>query len=157
VRFQVASLILLLTLGCKAADPLPKVDRIEMRQSGWSAVDVEIDSRGLGRYELTDFPKKEAGSFSLSPQQRAALLKRLEPFQRQAEPLTDETIKRVLEARCPKGVPSVTDAGGFWVHWTGPDYDRHYSADFGCDYKRNRARNDALRGILRSLPIRLST
>jgi hypothetical protein len=157
MRFQVASLIFLLTLSCKAAEPLPKVDRIEMRQSGWSAIDVEIDSRGVGRYELSDFPKKQAGSFSLTPQQHAALMKRLEPFQRKAEPLTDESINRVLEARCPKGVPSVTDAGGFWVHWVGLNYDHHYSADFGCDYERNRARNDELRDILRSLPVRLST
>jgi hypothetical protein len=157
VRFQLTSLILLVTPGCNGAEPLPKVDRIEMRESGWSAVDVEIDGRGLGRYELSNFPRKQAGSFSLTPQQRVVLLKRLEPFQRQAEPLTADTIKRVLDARCPKGVPSVTDAGGFWVHWMGPNYDRHYSADFGCDYERNRARNDELRAILRSLPVRLPT
>jgi len=156
MRFQVASLAFLLTLSCKAAEPVPKVDRIEMRQSGWSAVDVKIDSRGAGRYELSDFPKK-AGSFSLTPQQHAALLKRLEPFQREAEPMTEESIKRVLDVRCPEGLPSVTDAGGLWVHWVGPNYDRHYSADFGCDYERNRARNDELRGILRSLPIQLPT
>lgn len=156
MRFQVACLILLLTLSCKAAEPLPKVDRIEMRLSGWSAVDVEIDSRGVGRYELSDFPKKQAGSFTLTPQQHAALLKRLEPFQREASPLTDKSIKRALEARCPEGVPSVTDAGGFWVHWVGPDYDRHYSADLGCDYQRNSSRNDDLRAILRSLPIGLT-
>ena len=157
MRFQVASLAFLLTLSCKATEPLPRVDRIEMRQSGWSAVDVEIDSRGVGRYELSDFPKKRAGSFSLTAQQNAALLKRLEPFQRKAEPLTDEGIKRELEARCPEGVPSVTDAGGFWVHWVGPNYDRHYSVDFGCDYERNRVRNDELRDILQSLPIRFQS
>lgn len=157
MRFQVALLVSLLTLSCKATEPLPKVDRIEMRQSGWSAVDVEIDNRGIGRYELSDFPKKQAASFTLTPQQHAALLKRLEPFQQEAEPLTDESINRVLEARCPKSAPSVTDAGGFWVHWVGSNYDRHYSADFGCDYERHRARNDELRGILRSLPIRLPT
>jgi len=157
MRFQITSLIFLLTLSCKSAEPLPKVDRIELRQSGESAIDIEIDTRGVGRYELSNFPKKQAGSFSLTAQQHAALLKQLEPFQKEAEPLTDESIERVLEARCPEGVPSVTDAGGFWVHWVGPDYDSHYSADFGCDYERLRARNDELRGILRSLPIRLPT
>ncbi len=157
MRFHVASLVFLLTLSCEAAEPLPKVDRIEMRQSGWSAVDVEIDSRGVGHFQLSGFHKKHAGSFSLTPQQHAALLKRLEPFQREAEPLTDESSKRVLEARCPEGIPRVTDAGAFWVHWVGSNFDRHYLADFGCDYERNRARNDELRGILRSLPIRLPT
>lgn len=72
MRFQLASLIFLLTLGCKAAEPLPKVERIEMRESGWSAASVEIDGRGVGRCELSDFPDKQTGSFSLTPQQHAA-------------------------------------------------------------------------------------
>ena len=155
MRLQFVSLLCLLTLSCKATEPLPKVDRIELRESGWSAVEVAIDDRGVGRYELSDFPEKRAGSFTLTAQQHAALLKRLERFQRQAEPITDGSIKRVLEARCPRGMPSVTDAGGFWIRWTGAAYDRHYTADFGCDYVRNRARNDELKSILRSLPIPL--
>jgi hypothetical protein len=68
-------------------------------------------------------------------------------------PLNGESVNRVLEERCPKGVPNVTDAGGFWVRWTGPGYQRHYTADFGCDHERNRARNEELRDIMRSLPV----
>lgn len=153
VRIQLASLVVLLTIGCKAGEPPPQIDRVEIRESGWSAVDIEIDSRGMGRYVFSDPPKQQTGSFSLTPQQRAALLKRLEPYQRQAEPLSEESLKRIIEARCPAGVPDVTDAGGFWVRWVGRNYDHHYSADFGCDHERNRARNDELRDILRSLPI----
>ncbi|WP_444858413.1 hypothetical protein [Sphingosinicella sp.] len=124
-----------------------------MKQSGWSSIEVEINSQGQGRYRVSDFPGERQGAFSISPQQFTALVERLEPFQRQSEAMSEESITRMLEFRCPEGTPEVTDAGGFWVHWMAAGYDRHYSADFGCDRERNRTRNDELRNILRALPL----
>ena len=71
--------------------------------------------------------------------------------------MSDDSVARMIEFRCPEGVPEITDAGGFWVHWVGPGYDRHYSADFGCDHERNRTRNDELRSVLQALPLPRST
>lgn len=127
-----------------------------MRLSGDAAVDVEISSGGKGRYRLSEpFPQGRSGVFSLSSQQFAALVERLRPFQGQSVPLTEESVKELLEYSCPQGVPKVTDLGGFWLHWIGPKYDHHYAADFGCDHERNRARNEELRAILESLPVPL--
>lgn len=67
--------------------------------------------------------------------------------------MPDESDVRALDAPCPKGLPMVTDAGSLWIHWTGQDYSRYYRADYGCDYERNRARNEELRSIVRSLPV----
>ena len=156
MRIVLATLLLIQIASCRGAEHAPIVERIEMNLSGWSAVEVEIDSRGEGRYRLSNpVPSGRSGTFSLSPQQFAALVERLRPFQRQSVPLTEESIAGILEFRCPEGLPQVIDAGGFWIRWTGPEYDHHYVADFGCDHERNRARNDRLRGIMESLPVPL--
>jgi hypothetical protein len=133
--------------------PLPNVDRIELNEGAWSSLRVQIDKQGVGRYELSDYLENKAGTFTITPQQYVALLKRLEPFQRESWPMTDESGVRALDASCPNGVPMIADAGMLWVHWIGEDYSRHYVADYGCDYKRNRTRNEELRSIVQSLPI----
>lgn len=156
VRIVLATLLLIVIVSCRGPERAPNIDRIEIKLSGWSAVEVEINRRGEGRYQLSDpAPAGRSGTFSLSPQKFAALVERLRPFQRQSVRLTEESIAQVLESRCPEGLPEVTDAGGFWIRWTGPEYDHHYAADFGCDHERNRARNDRLRGIMESLPVPL--
>ncbi len=126
-----------------------------MRKSGESSLDVEVNSQGEGRYKLSDFPNGQTGTFLLTKPQFAALLKRLERFQREAEPFNFKSVKRIFERTCPKGVPTVTDAGGFWIHWQGPNYNRHYFADFECDFERNSVRNRELLNILQSLPVHL--
>lgn len=148
-----ATLIFLLVVCFEATEPLPKVDRIELREGAWSRIHVQIDKQGIGRYELSDYPHTKVGSFTITQQHFVALLKRLEPFQRESGPMPDENSLRALDAPCPDGVPMVTDAGMLWIHWVGHDYSRHYIADYGCDYERNRARNQELRSIVRSLPV----
>jgi len=152
MRRALPLLLALLAASCDARSS-PEIERIEMRQSGWSAINVEINSDGQGRYRVTDRPHVRENSFVISPEQFAALVKRLEPFHRQSVPMTEDSIAQVLEFRCPAGVPYVTDQGSFWVRWVAAGQDRHYSADFGCDHERNRAMNSELRTILRELPI----
>lgn len=149
MRSALALMFSLFAMGCGA----PQIEQIEMKQSGWSSIEVEINNQGQGRYRVGEFPRYRQGAFSISPQQFTALVERLEPFQRQSEAMSEESVARVLAFRCPEGRPDVSDAGGFWAHWIAPGYDRHFAADFGCDRERNRARNDELRSILRALPL----
>ena len=146
-------LLITLTTGCAERQAPTRVDRIEMRASGWTSVDVQINRRGEGHYQMSLYPSEKKGSFFVSPQQFADLVNRLRPFQEQAAPINDQSIRKILDFRCPEELPDVTDAGGFWIRWVGLNYDRHYSADFGCDYKRNRVRNKQLRSILDDFPI----
>ncbi|MFL6858071.1 MAG: hypothetical protein ACJ8EB_09215 [Allosphingosinicella sp.] len=151
-----ATFLTFVALGCSAPQPSPEVDRIELRLSGWSAVEVEVNKRGEGKYHLSEPPPHgKDGSFSLQPRQFALLVARLRPFQRQAVPLTARSAQELIDRTCPQGVPFVTDAGAVWVHWTGPGLDRHYLADLGCDAKRNAARNKELLDALKSLPVPL--
>lgn len=153
MRLAVAILLIAFAGSCTEGQELPRVDRIEMRQTGWLPVDVQINGRGEGHYQMSLYPRERKGSFAISPRQFVRLAERLKPFQRKAEPMNDESIRRIFDFRCPESVPDVTDHGGFWIRWIGPGYDRHHSADFGCDYKRNRVRNDELQSVLRSLPL----
>jgi hypothetical protein len=157
MRSAITWLLFLLSAGCSAPEPAPQVRRVYMKWSGWESVEVEVNRQGEGRYRLSHgtpgHPRGRAGSFSISQQQFKGLLDRLRPFQRQAVPLTSQSVREILEGSCPAGVPNVTDAGGFWAHWTGPHLNSHYSADFGCDHERQRARNEQLNAILQSLPV----
>jgi hypothetical protein len=158
MRTALASFLLALAFGCSTSEHMPKVERIEMRLSGWSAVDVEVNSQGQGRYHLSKrTPNGASGSFSIPPRQFASLVERLRPFQQQAVPFTDESARGFIDMACPKGMPFTTDQGAVWVHWIGPNSDQHYLADLGCDAERNGARNEKLLGIMRSLPIPLAS
>ena len=153
MRLAIAILLIAFTTSCAERQAPKRVDRIEMRQSGWSSVDVQINRRGEGQYQMSLYPREKKGSFSVSSGQFAALVERLRPFQKEAVPLNRESMRKILDFRCPEGVPDVTDHGGFWIRWVGLNYDRHYSVDFGCDYERNRVRNNQLRSLLKDFPI----
>jgi hypothetical protein len=154
MRTALVSLIFALAVGCSGADQAPIVERIEMRLSGWSAMDVEVNSQGEGRYHFNEpYPDGRSGSFSIPPQQFAELVERLKTYRRQAVPMTDKSVQEFIEITCPKGLPRVTDVGAVWVHWVGSASDQHFLADLGCDAERNAARNKELLGIVRSLPV----
>jgi hypothetical protein len=156
MRASFVSFLFVLTIGCSGSEPSPKVDRIEIRKSGWSAVDVSVGSQGQGQYLISEYPTKRSGSFSISPQQFARLVERLQPFRREAVPFNEETMRRFVVAGCPKGVPFVTDQGAVWVHWIGPSSNKHYLADLGCDAERNAVRNKELIAIVKSFPVPLN-
>jgi hypothetical protein len=155
MRIALASLAFLLASGC--GDPRPaEVDRIEIRRSGWSAVDIALDRAGSGRFRLGEPPPGgKSGYFSVTPEQFARLRERLEPFRRQSVPLSEESIRRFIDEGCPEGVPFVTDAGAVYIRWIGPGSDRHFLADLGCDHERNARRNRELLDAVRRLPVPL--
>jgi hypothetical protein len=154
-RVGAAILLLCLAAGCDPSQPQP-IDRIEIRLSGWSAVDIGVDRGGKGSFRLTEpFPKGRAGAFTITPEQFHRLRARLEVYRKQSVPTTDESARGFIEQSCPRGVPFVTDAGAVYIRWVGPKTDRHFLADLGCDHRRLKSRNDELLGIFRSLPIPL--
>lgn len=156
MRTTLVTCLAMFMVGCSGPERAPQLDRVELRVSGWSAVDVEVTSRGEGKYHLSaPSPNGRSGSFSIQPQQFAALVERLEPFRRQAVPLTDNSARELIDRTCPEGVPFVTDAGAVWVHWVGPGFDEHYIADLGCDAERHAARNNELIKLVKSLPVPL--
>jgi len=148
----VAAVLLLAVVGCRASHPAPAIDRLEIRMSGRMTAEIILNDRGEGRYRLGEpFANGRSGAFSLSPQQLAALLRRLRPFQLQS--VGEEGAVASLDHVCPRGVPNVLHAGGAGIRWVGRGYDRFYLADFGCDHERNRARNEELEAIAKSLPV----
>ncbi|HYW15057.1 MAG TPA: hypothetical protein VE891_02745 [Allosphingosinicella sp.] len=155
MRAAVAALLLCLTAGCGDPRP-PPVDRIEIRVSGWSAVDIAVDRGGKGSFRLSEpSPSGRAGSFSVTPLRFQRLRERLERYRNQAVPMTDESARKFIEKECPQDVPFVTDAGGVYIRWIGPDLDQHFMADLGCDRERQESRNKELLDIVKSLPVPL--
>ena len=155
MRTRLALLSAVLALGCSRSEPAPTIDRVEMRLSGGTALDVSVNSKGEGKYHLgRPLPDGSSGSFSFPPQQFSSIVQRLEPFRKEAIPVTEKSMAEFVEGKpCPRSTPFVTDAGGVWVHWLGPDYDKHYLAELGCDAERNAARHKTLLAIVESFPV----
>lgn len=152
---KVALLSLVFASGCSRPEPAPTIDRVEMRLSGWTALDVSVNAKGEGEYHLArPFPEGTRGLLSIPPQQFAKVVQRLEPFRRDAVPMTEKSLAQYVEGKaCPRGAPLTTDAGAVWVHWMGPSYNGHYLVDLGCDAGRHAARNKKLLAIVGSFPV----
>jgi hypothetical protein len=149
-----AALLSILLTGCGPSGPTPQIDRIELRRSGWEALDVAADRDGRGRFHRSHpLPEGRDGTFVIAPRQFELLLARLAPFQRAAVPVTAQSIAQILDARCPVGTNRVTDRGGIYVRWIGSGVDQHYFADLGCDPEHHAARNAELGAILGSFPV----
>lgn len=151
-----ASLLLAFLTACSAPDRVQTVERVELRLSGWEALDVEVNRQGEGRWRLSEpIPNGRTGAFRITAQQFARLVERLAVYRRQAAPMTDESMLEMMRRTCPAGVHFITDQGAVWVHWTGSNVNDHYSADLGCDPERNARRNEDLMSILQTLPVPL--
>jgi hypothetical protein len=155
MRIAMFPLLLAVAVGSSGCERASRVDRVEIRLSGWTGVDIAVDSKGKGEYRMSDYPHQKSGSFSITQEQFAQFVRRIEPFRRQAVPFTDESARAYIDQKCPKGVPFTTDAGAVWLHWMGPRSDQHYLADLGCDADRNAARNKELLSIVKGLPVPL--
>lgn len=156
MRIASASLLLAFLIACSAPGPVQTVERIELRLSGWEALDVAVNRQGEGHWRLSEpVPNGRTGAFRITAQQFAALVERLAVYRRQAVPMTDESIREMMRRTCPAGVHYINDSSAVWVHWTGSNVNEHYSADLGCDPERNARRNQDLMSILRTLPVPL--
>lgn len=154
MRALFASFILLFATSCAPDSSEGKHERLEMRLSGWSSLDVVIDAEGNGTYKDSEpHPDGTKGGFKLTRVELLELLAKLQPYRKQAVPFSEESAMRFIEQVCPKGVPEVADAGAFYVRWQSADDDVHYLADFGCDHERLADRNGELREIVEGLPI----
>ena len=154
MRALFASFILLFATSCAPDSSNEKIERLEIRLSGWSSLDVAINEDGNGTYEDSEtYPARTKGRFKLTRAELLELLARLQPYREQAVPFSEESALRFIEQACPEGVPKVTDAGAFYARWLTVDNDVHYLADFGCDHKRLADRNGELRKIVEGLPI----
>lgn len=152
MRIAAASLLLSFLIGSAAPEPA-QIERIELRLSGGSSLDVEVNSQGEGRYLLTDYPRRRNGTFSLTQQQYDGLVERLAVYRREAVPMSESSMRGFMRLQCPAGANFIYDRGAVWVHWIGPNVDEHYLVDLGCDPERNAGRNADLWSILRSLPV----
>ena len=156
MRNLLALFVLLIASSCTPDSHGEEIERLEMRLSGWSSVDVVIDGGGNGTYKDSEpNPDGTKGGFKLSQAELLELLAKLESYRKQAVPFSEESSMKFIEQVCPKGVPQVTDAGAFYVRWQSANDDVHYLADFGCDHERLADRNGELRKIVEGLPIPL--
>lgn len=137
--------------GCSSP---PRIERLELRLSGQESVDLSVDSQGKGTVRGSALPETSKGTFTITPNEYVALVKRLEPFRRQAAPYNSASIVAFMGRGCP-GNQFQFHRGAVWVRWTGPRLDQHFIADLGCEVVRNEARNAELLRIVRSLPVHL--
>lgn len=146
--------MLLLASSCAPNSNDDKIERLELRLSGWTSLDIVIDGEGNGTYRDSEpSPNGTTGRFKLNQEKLTEILTTLQHFRERSVPFSDESAMRLIERTCPEGVPSVTDHGAFYVRWFAANSDTHYMADLGCDYKRYADRNRDILELVQSLPI----
>ncbi|WP_159864706.1 hypothetical protein [Novosphingobium sp. 9U] len=153
MRLIAPCLAILIVGACGKADH-PAIERIEMRRSGWVAEDVTISSAGSGTYHINEPPlAARSGTFKMTHRQFLRFLATLEPYRAEAETYSDQSAWRFIRGTCPSEVPKTTDMGAMYIRWKGPRYDAHFLMDFGCDARRNAARNTRMHKIFEQLPL----
>ncbi|NML05947.1 hypothetical protein [Sphingomonas sp. G-3-2-10] len=152
MRSVLIFLLCLTACGRPAPDPPSRIDSIEILASGLL---VNVNSDGTGRYEVIDdgatLPAPPA-AFRITPAEFGRLLNRLARL-RQKSGETHPTAQDFINTNCPQGRPYVTDQGTISVRWRGPNLERLYIADLGCDPERNADDNRQMIGALESLPV----
>jgi len=157
MRTLFASLALVLITSCAPESDDEKIERLEIRLSGWSSLDIVIDEEGNGAYRDSEpHPDGTSGRFELDEAELTELLARLRPYRDQSVPVSDENALEFIDRTCPEGVPLTFDAGAFYARWLTTKADTHYFADFGCDHERLLERNRELLDIVNGLPIQTS-
>lgn len=143
------TLLSILALGaCGTAPSNGEPEQIEIAHASvWGGVRVVLTGDGSGRVYRGD----TADQFDLAPDQFADFVERLKPFQEQSVAATEITISKMLDSRCPAGVPMINDAGIVTVTWVGGGLERVYFASLECDVERLAARNRRLLSILYNL------
>ena len=150
MRAPLGLLTIICLSACSANVVNPPIENVELRATG---VDVLVKRNGEGRFVTS--PRSgtpRSGTFQISEAGYDRLLERLSQYQQQAGS-TAETSRRFLTSNCPKQTDYITDAGTVSIRWIGPQFDRIFIVDFGCDYKRHAERNEQLKAIFKSLPV----
>jgi hypothetical protein len=146
---RTVSLLSILALGaCGSAPSNGELEQIEIAHASvWGGVRVVLTGDGSGRLYRGD----TADEFDLAPDQFADFVERLKPFEEQSVAATEINVSKMLDRRCPKGVPMVNDAGIVTVTWVGGGLERVYFADLECHVGRHAAWNRQLLSILNNL------
>jgi hypothetical protein len=143
--------------NCAPRKEEPVVDTIEIQISGWVGYNVIVHANGTGEFEGSpSLAVKSKKAFALKQGQFEKLASTLRPYLRYAQPVTDKSIRDIVEGawpKCPSVYPRTMDAGALYLHWRGPRMNVHYLVDFGCDEQRNRGRNERLFDAVHQLPI----
>lgn len=152
-----ASAVLLLNLTNCSHSELAEVDTIQIHRSGRISYDVIVHANGKGEFEGSRAVSEEGKrTFALKPGQFGQLASSIEPYRRFAQPVTDESIRDVVEGKwpkCPANLPHAADAGSVYLHWLGPKTNVHYVVDLGCDEWGNYEETQDLLVAVYRLPI----
>ena len=139
--------------GC-SAPVKPKIDMIEIHMSGEVGYDIIARPDGSGEFESGGSPTAIKRSFRLRPGQYERLASDIRPWMREARPVTEASMKRMIEfGECPKPETLIRDAGAAYLHWKGPNLDVYRLVEFGCEAKRNELRYRRLWEAVDRLPI----
>lgn len=136
--------------GCSANDD-SRVDLIEI--GGGEEPGYRIVVRRDGRGEI----RSESGlerKFRLTASQFQRLESDLRSWKSDAQPVNDASIQHMMEwGNCRPGDLSVSDAGGMYLRWQGPELNVHQNIYFGCLAERNAVRYRRLEEAVDRLPI----
>ena len=88
MRTAAASLLLTILVGSAAPTGAQPVERIELRQSGWTSLDIHVNRQGESSYDdfQPDLHGHRRGTFRLSAQQYDDLVARLAVYRRESVP-----------------------------------------------------------------------
>jgi hypothetical protein len=143
--------------NCTPGKEEPVVDTIEIHHSGWVGYNVIVHANGTGEFEGSpSLAEKSRKAFALKQGQFEQLASTLKPYLRYAQPVTDKSIRDIVDGawpKCPSPMRTI-DAGALYLHWQGPRVNVHYLVDFGCDEHQNRGRNKRLLDAVHQLPIK---
>lgn len=153
MRSLILCLMATLVAGCGSNRTEAQVSKVEVRASG---VSVTVDASGNGKPVVNVGEEgRSPSSFNIDRIAYDRLLDQIAVFRPASGP-TAETSRRFFSENCPPDTPQVTDAGMISIRWIGPGLDHLYVADFGCDPRKNAARNRALRAVVNASPMPLA-
>jgi hypothetical protein len=152
-RLVVALAYALALAGCSAPSDA-EIDMIEIHASGWVGYNIIVRPDGSGLFESGYGAEAIKRSFRLEPGQYERLASDIRPWLREARPVTEADMRRIVEfGDCPHRIDLI-DAGAFYLHWQGPKLDVYRLVELGCDSKRNAVRYRELEEAVARLPIK---
>ena len=156
IRFAVPAVAVLNLTSCSHGE-LAEIDTIQIHRFGPISYDVIVHANGKGEFEGgRAVLEKGKRTFALKPGQFGQLASSIEPYRHLAKPVTDGSIRDVVDGKwpkCPANSPDEADAGSLYLHWLGPKTNVHYVVDLGCHETGNYEQNQSLLVAVYRLPI----